>query len=201
MVEDKNKNDAQTTNNKSQEIVNSKCDRSNTQNNINNRYNKNIISSNTNNSENNDQNNENRDFADKTIDAVEKFMNTKDHVNEHHKSDIEVNRVVACICYIPFLFLLNMFSKNYKDSKYLHFHVNQGIIVSLVWLFVITFTNLLGTIFLKESIFTTHLPKIISFINYILHCIAFLYSLFGLVNTYNGNSKELPIIGRIKILK
>ena len=45
------------------------------------------------------------------------------------------------------------------------------------------------------------IPGWVSFISYLLYSASFLLTLFGAINTVNDSSKELPLIGKIKIIK
>ena len=53
----------------------------------------------------------------------------------------------------------------------------------------------------KDSFIINDVPGWVSFISYLLYCCAFLLTLFGIINTTNESSKELPVIGKFRILK
>ena len=57
------------------------------------------------------------------------------------------------------------------------------------------------TLFKRDSYIRNDIPGIISFISYLLYSICFLATLFGMINTADDSSKELPLIGKIRILK
>ena len=153
------------------------------------------------NTENDNQSNDNKDFADKTIESVEKFMNTKDYANLYTKEEMNKYKISAIVCYMPLVVFYFIITQKYKHSKYLFFHVNQGLNISILWVIVFIISGLLKSLFTVDSLIRSYLPGWISFIIYVLYCCSFFLSLFGIINTSNGKSKELPIIGKFKILK
>ena len=150
---------------------------------------------------NNEEKKEEKDLADKTIDAVENFINTTDHTSEHDKLDIMGYKNYAMFCYVPFVVILYLITGKYKKNKYMLFHSNQGLDITILWIVVILATNFMATNFRVQGLFTSRVPTIVSFINYVLYCTAFIYSGFGFINTLNGLSRELPWIGKFKLLK
>lgn len=144
---------------------------------------------------------EEKDMADKAIEAVENFVNTKNHIDEHNKLDVMGYKTKASICYIPFTMFYFIIKGEYKKNSYMLFHVNQGAIVTIIWIIVLFVTRFLSDQFRINGLFITRIPTIISFINYILYCLALGISAFGFVNTVNGHSKEIPIIGKFTIFK
>ena len=141
------------------------------------------------------------DLADKTISAVENFINTDDHINEHARADVNANKTNALLCYLPLVVFYFIFTGKYKNSTYLHFHANQGLIVTLFYIASVFISQLLIALFEKEGFVLNTVPGWVSFISYVLYCICFLLTLFGIINTVNESSKELPLIGKITILK
>ena len=108
--------------------------------------------------------------------------NTADTTAEYDPQDIEKNKVMALLAYI--IFLIPLLAA--KDSKFARFHTNQGLV-----LFV-------GAIL--SSVIT-----VIPIIGWIIAPIAGLaitvLAIIGIVNAIGGKAKELPIIGKFKILK
>ena len=146
-------------------------------------------------------NKEEKDTEDKVIDAVEKFLNTENHITEHKELDVMGYKNKAVLCYIPFVVFYFLVTNQYKKNDYILFHVNQGTIITILWVLVFIITKFTSTQFRVQGLFVSRVPTIVSFFNYILFCIALLYSGFGFVNTINAHSKELPLIGKIKIFK
>jgi uncharacterized membrane protein len=146
-------------------------------------------------------NNQGPDMADKTINAVENFMNTEDHTSEYGADEVKKYKTSSMISYIPLVSLYFVVTSKFKESKYLHFHVNQGLVVTIGWVLSFFISEMLSALFTRDSMLLNNTPGWVSFISYILYCICFLATLFGIINTVNNSSKELPLIGKIKLLK
>lgn len=119
------------------------------------------------------------------IDLSEKFNefnNTADTTSEYDAQDIEKNKVMAVLAYI--LFFIPLLAA--KDSKFARFHTNQGLVLFL------------GGIIAS-------VVAVIPVIGWIVAPIAGLVitvlAIIGILNALNGRAKELPVIGKFKILK
>ena len=119
------------------------------------------------------------------IDLSEKFNefnNTADTTSEYDAQDIEKNKVMAVLAYI--LFFIPLLAA--KDSKFARFHTNQGLVLFL------------GGIIAS-------VVAVIPVIGWIVAPIAGLVitvlAVIGIINALNGKAKELPVIGKFKILK
>ena len=119
------------------------------------------------------------------IDLSEKFNefnNTADTTSEYDAQDIEKNKVMALLAYI--LFFIPLLAA--KDSKFARFHTNQGLVLFL------------GGIIAS-------VVAVIPVIGWIVAPIAGLVitvlAIIGILNALNGRAKELPVIGKFKILK
>ncbi len=119
------------------------------------------------------------------IDLSEKFNefnNTADTTAEYDAQDIEKNKVMALLAYI--IFLIPLLAA--KDSKFARFHTNQGLVLFL------------GGIIAS-------VVAVIPVIGWIIAPIAGLVitvlAVIGIINALNGRAKELPVIGKFKILK
>ena len=110
------------------------------------------------------------------------FNNTADTTSEYDAQDIEKNKVMAVLAYI--LFFIPLLAA--KDSKFARFHTNQGLVLFL------------GGIIAS-------VVAVIPVIGWIIAPIAGLVitvlAVIGIINALNGRAKELPVIGKFKILK
>ena len=77
------------------------------------------------------------DFGDRTIAAVENFINTTDTASEYTAQDKKKNKTFALLCYLPLVVFYIIFTGKYKNSKYLSFHANQGLNVTLFYIAVL----------------------------------------------------------------
>ncbi len=124
-------------------------------------------------------------------DKINELNNTADTTAEYDQNDIEQNKVMAILAYLSWLVLIPIFAA--KESKFARFHANQGLVLAIAeiicWVVLGILCNipLIGWIFaIAESLFS-------------LVCVIF--AVIGIANAANGKAKELPIVGKFKILK
>lgn len=126
---------------------------------------------------------------------VTSLLDTPNTTSSYDKDDIEKNKVLCIFAYLSWLVIIPILAA--KDSKFAKFHSNQGLVlflVSLVWgviygvlAFILHFIPVLGAI----------LIALLS----LVHLVYLALIILGIVNVLNGEAKELPIIGKIRILK
>lgn len=141
------------------------------------------------------------DFSDKTISFLEKIINTKDYTNTFTKEEVVPYRILATMCYIPFLFLLPLLSGKYKKSRFLYFHINQGLNITLAWSIVFFFNKVFRSLFTTTYRYSSVTPGWVNFISYMLYCLVIAITAVGMVNTFNGKSKNTSIVGGFRFLK
>lgn len=119
-----------------------------------------------------------------TVDSVKELNNTKDTTAEFDPADIEKNKILCLFSYLGILFLIPLLAC--QDSKFARYHVNQGIILFLANLILsaVAIIPILGWI-----------------AGGIGSIIAFVLMIIGIVNAVQGKAKELPIIGKFRLLK
>lgn len=96
--------------------------------------------------------------------------------------DIEKNKTMAGLAYILFFLPLIVC----PESKFARFHANQGLILA-----IIAFG---ASIILSITIVGLFL------VPFLMVAIA-IFAVIGLINGFNGKAKELPLIGRFRIIK
>ena len=108
--------------------------------------------------------------------------------------DIQQNRTMAGLAYILFFLPLIVC----KDSRFGRFHSNQGLLLLILsaagYIVISLLTTVLATI-------TWRLFGFISLIYSLYGLFILAIAIYGLVNGLNGKAKELPIIGRYRIIK
>ena len=122
--------------------------------------------------------------------TFEKFNDTADTTDQFDAADIELNKAMGVLAYLSWLFAA-------KDSKFSRFHVNQGLvlaIVEIVWWIV---EVVLGFILRFIPIFGSIAIFLLGLVNIIFLVLA----IIGIVNAVNGKAKELPIIGKYRVIK
>ena len=145
--------------------------------------------------------NDGPDMADKTINAVEDFMNTEDHKGEFGEQEILKYKTSALLGYIPIVCLFFLIIGKYKESNYMKFHLNQALLITIGYAIVSVASTILGWLFASNTMLKDSVPGWVSFISYVAYCICFFAMMYGIITTYNNSSKELPIVGKIKLLK
>ena len=128
--------------------------------------------------------NEKKNGVQDALDKVgDQFKNAADETAECDQADINSNKVMAILAYIGILFLIPLFAA--KESKFARFHTNQGIILFIVAII----SYIIGKI------------PVIGFVGTILSCLCSIFAIIGIIYAAQGKAKELPLIGKYKILK
>lgn len=123
-------------------------------------------------------------------------------------SDVEKNKYLNILSYIGILFLIPLFAA--KGSKYSRFHINQGLIlfisevayniikaIVMAILSAIMFAGDYYYVFSPMYGLYTIINTVLSIVNLGFAALA----IYGIYNTCTGKVKELPIIGKFRILK
>lgn len=135
----------------------------------------------------------------KLFNSIVNFLfGTKDITDEFDNDDIEENCIMAIISYIPFLFFVPMIIK--PRSGYLRFHGTQGLTMFLASLCLEFFNMLLNAII--SSVFVNMVGSILTIlITVAINMYILLMISIGIANSVKGIARELPIIGKYKLLK
>ena len=113
---------------------------------------------------------------------ITNLNNTVDITEQFDKDDIEKNKVMGLLAYI--LFFIPLLAA--KDSPFARYHANQGLVLFLA--------AILSAVILIIPILGWIIAPILSIVITVL-------AVIGIINALNGKAKELPIIGKFKILK
>lgn len=123
-------------------------------------------------------------------------LNTKDSTSSFDKSDIEDNKIMGILAYIFFLFLVPLFAA--PNSKFAKFHANQGCVLFILEVLFTVVTTVLGFaigwIPVVGAIVCWAVGVVLG-----VSCLALM--ILGIINAATGKAKELPIIGKIKLIK
>ncbi len=128
-------------------------------------------------------------------------LNTPDTTAEFDQNDIQQNKVMAllsyiCVCSIP-LFLIPLLAA--KNSKFARFHTNQGLVL---WIANIAVSIVMGIIsFIIGLLGVAVLSGIVTLVSTLISLFFLVLMILGIVNAATGKAKELPVIGKIKLLK
>ena len=121
-------------------------------------------------------------------DFVNNMMNTNDTTSQFDPQDINNNKGMSVLAYIGFLFLVPLLAC--PNSKFARYHTNQGLV-----LFLLEFAlGILGIIPIAGLIIGGLLSAVGGIFTLVL-------MIMGIINAAQGQAKELPLIGKITLLK
>lgn len=92
-------------------------------------------------------------------------------------NNIDMTKLYAVLAYLGILFIIPLLLC--KDSEFVRFHTNQGIVLFIA-----------GVI-----------CAVVPIVGWIASIGVLVLMVFGLINVSNGEMKELPVIGKFRILK
>lgn len=119
------------------------------------------------------------------------FNNTADTTAEYDQADIEQNKVMAIFAYLSWLVLIPIFAA--KESKFARFHANQGLVLAIAEIICWVVLGILGNL--------PFIGWIFSIVDGLFSLVCLIFAVIGIVNAANGKAKELPIVGKYRILK
>ena len=122
-------------------------------------------------------------YSGKAKEGFEKVMDTPDSTSEYDAADVENNKIISLFAYLGILFIVPLLAG--KDSKYARFHTNQGIILFILYIILV---------------FLSTFPHI-GWVFTIAQIIVALLAILGIINAVTGKARELPLIGKFRILK
>jgi uncharacterized membrane protein len=127
--------------------------------------------------------------------TLNKLNNTEESTADYEKNDIEQNKVMAILSYIGILVFIPIFAA--PKSKFARYHSNQGLVLLISEILYGFVYRVLCNIIFAIS---WRLGFMVSFVN-LIGIVFFILAIIGIINAANGKAKELPVIGKIKILK
>ena len=123
---------------------------------------------------------------------VNNMMNTNDTTSQIDPQDINDNKGMSVLAYIGFLFLSPLLAC--PNSKYARYHTNQGLVLFLLELAIGVVTGIFGIIPIAGLIIGGLLSAVGGIFTLVL-------MIMGIINAAQGQAKELPLIGKITLLK
>jgi len=121
--------------------------------------------------------------------------NTADTTAEFDKPDIDQNKGMSILAYFGPLVLIPILAA--KNSKFARYHSNQGLVLLLAAIAYGIVYGILSTIIYAISWRLGFIVSIIGLVSILFTVLA----VIGIINAVNGRAKELPLIGKYKILK
>ena len=121
--------------------------------------------------------------------------NAADTTVQFNKTDIEQNKVMAILAYFGILVLIPIFAA--KESKFARFHSNQGLVLCIAAILYGVAYSILSAVILAISWRLYFVISLLGLVGVVFAVLA----VIGIINAANGKAKELPVIGKFKILK
>ena len=118
-------------------------------------------------------------------------QNTTDETAGMDAADIEQNKVMGGLAY--FLFFLPLIAC--PQSKYGRFHANQGLLLLIL--------SICGGVLsaVLSAILTWRLGWLSALLSFAIWIVILVVGIIGLINGFTGKAKELPVIGKFRIIK
>lgn len=103
-------------------------------------------------------------------------------------NDVANNKIMAVLAYLGILFLVPLLAA--KDSPFARFHANQGVLLFItnIAIYIIYFILLM-------------VSPMIGMIAGLLFIGTLVLAILGIINAVKGEMKELPLIGKYRLIK
>jgi len=126
---------------------------------------------------------------------VSALNDTADSTAQFTAADVQAGKTMAILAYLGPLVLIPLFGA--KEQKFARYHTNQGLVLLLASIAWSVVYNIVSWILLAIS---WRLYTVVSIIGF-LSLVFFVLCIIGIVNAVNGRAKELPVIGRFRLIK
>ena len=111
------------------------------------------------------------------------------------EKDVQDNKAMGILAYISLLVLVPIFAA--KESKFARFHANQGLVLLICEAAYGILYAILSWVFLAISWRLYFLVVLLG----LVYAVFVVFSVFGIIAAAKGQKKDLPFIGKFKILK
>ena len=112
------------------------------------------------------------------------------------QKDAQDNKVMGILAYLGILVLVPIFAA--KDSPFARFHTNQGLVL-LITSIALSFG--VGILTVIVAMISTSLAALMSILSLVVSLGVLVLVILGIINAAKGEMKELPVIGKYRILK
>ena len=106
---------------------------------------------------------------------------------------------MGVLSYLFLLLLVPLIKGDYKTSPFIKFHLNQGLVLAIIWVALAILSQINSWIFWSSWSFGVY--GFINIILWLLNLGTGILAIIGLIGAAQDKMNELPIIGKIKILK
>lgn len=128
-------------------------------------------------------------------DKFAQFNNTADSTAGFDPKDIEQNKGMSILAYFGPLVLIPILAA--RESAFARYHSNQGLLLCIASIVYGIAYGILSSVILAISWRLYFVVSIIGLLGFVFAVLA----VIGIINAVNGRAKELPLIGKYRILK
>lgn len=129
-------------------------------------------------------NNDNKDVKEKEVDEGQrKDEETKEESNSK-EVEVDNEQLMGILAYLGILVIIPLVAA--KDSDFVMYHVNQGLILLIAWVILGAFNII---------------PLLGQLIWFFGSIVLFVFVILGIINVTKEKRKPLPVIGKFKLLK
>ena len=128
-------------------------------------------------------------------DTFSNLNNTADSTAQFDPRDIEQHKGMSILAYFGPLVLIPILAA--KDSPFARYHSNQGLLLCIACIIYGIAYSILSGVILAISWRLSFVVSIIGLIGFVFAVLA----VIGILNAVNGRAKELPLIGKYRLLK
>lgn len=128
-------------------------------------------------------------------DTFSNLNNTADNTAQFDPRDIEQHKGMSVLAYFGPLVLIPILAA--KDSPFARYHSNQGLLLCIACIIYGIAYSILSGVILAISWRLYFVVSIIGLIGFVFAVLA----VIGILNAVNGRAKELPLIGKYRLLK
>ena len=107
------------------------------------------------------------------------------------------DKLMAILAYLGILVLVPILAG--KDSKFVKFHANQGLVLIIGYIILTVACNVIGVMIAAFDIYV--IGFVLGLVAWAINICLVVFAIMGIINAANGEEKELPIIGQYKLLK
>lgn len=123
------------------------------------------------------------------------LFKTEDDTGQFDHTDIEENKTAAGLSYLGLLVLVPLYAA--KGSAFARYHAGQGLVLFLASAAYSIASGFLSAVILTISWRLYFILRLVRIMGLVFPVLA----VIGIINAVSGKAKELPVIGRIRILK
>jgi uncharacterized membrane protein len=128
------------------------------------------------------------------VKKITKYLDdVPDYTKDYGWKEMEDGQIMSILCYLCFLVFVPILTKN--KNNYVQFNIKQGLNLFILEVIAAAILSILGAIFIYT------ITWVVTVLSIIVTLCFFSLSVIGIFNVYHEDAKELPFIGKFKIIK